>query len=232
MSRLKRDTNANIAVIFALALVPILATIGSVIDYSMATRIKAKLQGSSDSASVAAISVNSAGYTAAMAMTSNGSVSAGVTEANNIFNGNAATFSSSYTNLGVTSTVTKTGNKLTSNVQFSADGNSIATVTAPPYSISLNTTTLSNASHTLTAVATDSLGKTNSASVTVTVSNVTPQPTISFTSPANNSTVSGTIAVSASATPNGTATINSTPAVGRGHMRRLQSRRSAEQLFA
>ena len=121
MSRLKRDANANIAVTFALALVPILATIGSAIDYSMATRIKAKLQSSSDSASVAAISVNSAGYNAAMAMTSNGSVSAGVTEANNIFNGNAATFSSSYTNLGVTSTVTKTGNKLTSSVQFSAD---------------------------------------------------------------------------------------------------------------
>ena len=37
------------------------------------------------------------------------------------FGGTAATFSSSYTNLGVTSTVTKTGNKLVSNVQFSAD---------------------------------------------------------------------------------------------------------------
>ena len=121
ISRLKRDTKANIAVTFAVALVPIVATIGCAIDYSMATRIKAKLQSSADSASVASISVNSAGYNAAMAMTSNGSVGAGVTEANNIFNGNAATFSSSYTNLGVTSTVTKTGNKLVSNVQFSAD---------------------------------------------------------------------------------------------------------------
>ncbi|KJC48934.1 pilus assembly protein TadG [Bradyrhizobium sp. LTSP857] len=121
MSRLRRDTDANIAVTFAIALVPIIATIGCAIDYSMATRIKAKLQSSSDSASVASISINSAGYIAAMAMTSNGSVSAGVTEANNIFSGNAATFANSYTNLGVTSTVTKTGNKLTSNVQFSAN---------------------------------------------------------------------------------------------------------------
>lgn len=121
MSRLKRDTNANIAVVFAIALVPIITTIGCAIDYSMATRIKAKLQAASDSASVASISVNSAGYNGAMAMTSNGSVSAGVTEANNIFNGNASTFSSSYTNLGVTSTVTKTGNKLSSSVQFSAN---------------------------------------------------------------------------------------------------------------
>lgn len=104
-----------------IALVPLIASIGCAIDYSMATRIKAKLQGSADSAGVASISVNSAGYNAAMTMTSNGSVSAGVTEANNIFYGNAATYSSSYTNLSVTSTVTKTGNKLASNVQFSAD---------------------------------------------------------------------------------------------------------------
>ena len=121
LSRLKRDTRANIAVTFAIALIPIITSIGCAIDYSMATRIKAKLQGASDSASVAAISVNSAGYKAAMAMTSSGSVVAGVTEAINIFNGNASTFSSNYTGLGVTSTVTKTGSKLTSNVQFSAN---------------------------------------------------------------------------------------------------------------
>ncbi|MDN3279171.1 pilus assembly protein [Frankia sp. RB7] len=120
-SRLKRDSRGNVAALFAIALVPLIASIGCAIDYSVATRIKAKLQGSADSASVASISVNSAGYNAAMTMTSNGSVSAGVTEANNVFNGNAATFSSNYTNLGVTSTVTKTGNKLVSNVQFGAD---------------------------------------------------------------------------------------------------------------
>lgn len=120
LARLKRDTHANIAVTFAIALVPLIASVGCAIDYSMATRIKAKLQGSSDSASVGAVSVNSAGYNAAMAMTSNGAVSAGVAEANNIFNGNAAIFSNSYTGLTVTSTVTKTGSKLTSSVQFSA----------------------------------------------------------------------------------------------------------------
>lgn len=121
ISRLKRDTGANVAAIFAIAMVPLIASIGCAIDYSVATRVKAKLQGAADSASVASISVNSAGYNAAMAMTSNGSVSAGVTEADNVFNGNAATFAGSYTNLGETSTVTKTGSKMTSYVQFSAD---------------------------------------------------------------------------------------------------------------
>jgi hypothetical protein len=56
-------------------------------------------------------------------MTSDGAVSAGVTEANAIFNGNASTFSG-YSNLTVTSSVTKIGTTLNSTVQFSA---SIAT---------------------------------------------------------------------------------------------------------
>jgi len=121
VSRLQRDSRANVAATFAIALVPLIASIGCAIDYSMASRIKAKLQSSADAASVASISVNSAGYNAAMAMTSNGSVAAGVTETNNIFSGNATGFASSYTNLGETSTVTKTGSRLTSSVQFSAD---------------------------------------------------------------------------------------------------------------
>jgi hypothetical protein len=53
-------------------------------------------------------------------MTSNGSVAAGVTESNNVFNGNAATFSG-YQNLSVNSTVTKTGSALTNTVTYSAD---------------------------------------------------------------------------------------------------------------
>ena len=78
IARFPRDTNGNIAMIFALALLPILTAVGCAVDYSTAARIKAKLQSAADAAGVAAISYNSAGYTAAMSMTSNGSVSAGV----------------------------------------------------------------------------------------------------------------------------------------------------------
>jgi len=121
LGRWRRDVRANVAVIFAIALVPLIIAVGCAIDYSRATRVKAKLQGAADAASVAAVSVNSAGYTAAMTMTSDGPVSAGVTEATAIFNGNASSFSGAYTNLGVTSTVTKTGHGLVSSVQFRAD---------------------------------------------------------------------------------------------------------------
>jgi len=92
ISRFRRDTKGNMVVIFAIATVPLITAVGCATDYSMATRMKAKLQSAADTASLASISVNSAGWTAASAMTSNGSVAAGVTESNNVFNGNAATF--------------------------------------------------------------------------------------------------------------------------------------------
>ena len=120
LSRFRHDRRANIAVIFAIALLPILTAVGATVDYSLATRMKAKLQSAADAASVASISAKSAGYIAATTMVSNGSVPAGVTDANNIFNGNMSGIPG-YTNLSVTSTVTKTGSTIASNVQFAAD---------------------------------------------------------------------------------------------------------------
>jgi Flp pilus assembly protein TadG len=120
IGRFRRDRRGNIAVIFAIALLPILTAMGCAVDYSLATRIRAKLQAAADAASVASISQKSPGYVAAAAMTGDGSVSAAVTDANNVFNGNMSAITG-YTNLTATSTVSKTGIKLTSNVQFSAD---------------------------------------------------------------------------------------------------------------
>ena len=117
--RFRRDSRGNVAVIFTMALLPILAGIGSAIDYSQASRMKAKMQSAADAASVASISVNSAGYIAASQMTTDGSVAAGVTEANNIFNGNLNA-TSGYNALAESSTVTKTGATLNSVVTYSA----------------------------------------------------------------------------------------------------------------
>src|SRR5204863_2248951 len=92
-------------------------------------------------------------------------------------------------------------------VQLQLDGANLgAEDTASPYSSSWNTTTASNASHTLTAIARDAAGnRTTSSPVTVTVSNSTADttpPTVSVTSPTGGSTVSGTITVSANASDN------------------------------
>jgi Flp pilus assembly protein TadG len=119
ISRFRHDKQANIAVIFVVALIPILTAVGCAVDYSLATRMKAKLQAAADAASVASISAKSPGYLAATTMTSNGSVPSGVTDANNVFNGNMSGITG-YTLVSLTSTVTKTGSMLTSTVQYSA----------------------------------------------------------------------------------------------------------------
>ena len=120
ISRFRHDKKANLAVIFAIALLPILEAIGCATDYSLAVRMKSKLQAAADAASVASVSQSSPGYAAAEVMSGNGSVAAGVTDANNVFNGNMSGVTG-YSGLSVTSTVTKTGATLASNIQFSAN---------------------------------------------------------------------------------------------------------------
>src|ERR1700733_657398 len=119
ITRLFRDKSGNVAVIFGLACIPVVSAAGCAVDYSMATRMRAKLQSAADAASVAALSMKSPGYLQAAAMTGNGPVSAGVTDADNVFDGNMSAITG-YSNLTRSSLVTKTGVQLPSTVQFSA----------------------------------------------------------------------------------------------------------------
>jgi Flp pilus assembly protein TadG len=121
MTRFRNDRRANVAVIFAIACVPLISAIGCAVDYSEATRIKAKMQSAADAAAVAAISQNSAGWLASTAQTSNGPVTVAQTDAVNVFNGNVTASSSLYNSLVVTATVMKTGPSLASTVSFSAN---------------------------------------------------------------------------------------------------------------
>jgi Flp pilus assembly protein TadG len=124
MNRFRKDQRGNIAVIFAIATIPLISAIGSAIDYSEATRIKAKLQSAADAAAVASISQQSNGWLAASSMTSNGEVTAAETDATNIFNGNIAGENTVLFTLiakNTKATVTKTGPALTSTVTFSAN---------------------------------------------------------------------------------------------------------------
>jgi chitodextrinase len=99
-----------------------------------------------------------------------------------------------------------TDNVGVTSVQFKVDNaNTGAAITAAPYNYSLNTSTLSNGNHILTAVASDAAGNTTtSAGVAVKVSNITDTtpPTVSITAPANGATVSGTVSVTANASDN------------------------------
>ncbi|HEY6414592.1 MAG TPA: Ig-like domain-containing protein [Acidimicrobiales bacterium] len=101
----------------------------------------------------------------------------------------------------VSASVSIVGGLIAAGVRFRVDGVTIGGEdTSSPYSVSWNTRTVANGSHTLTAVARDILGgQWTSNSVTVTVFNDTTAPTVSITSPANGATVSGTIAINANA---------------------------------
>jgi hypothetical protein len=104
-------------------------------------------------------------------------------------------------------TATASDDVAVAGVQFRVDGGNVgSSLTAAPYAYVLNSTTLSNGSHTISAVATDSAGNsTTSAAITVTVDNTTKDttpPTVAMTSPAGGATVSGTVAVTAIAADN------------------------------
>ena len=119
-SRFRRDKRGNVAIIFTIAAIPLISAIGCAVDYSMATRMKAKMQSAADAASIAALSQKSPGFKAAAVMTGNGSVVDGVTDGTNVFNANMNGITG-YQNLVKNVTVTKTGIKLAASVSFTAD---------------------------------------------------------------------------------------------------------------
>ena len=111
----------------------------------------------------------------------------------------------------VSASVSIVGALTVSSVQFQLDGADLgARDTSAPYSISWDTTTAGNGTHTLTAIARDGLLGLSftSAPVTVTVSNNAPPPadttppTVDITSPASGATVHDTINVTADASDN------------------------------
>src|SRR6185436_9138650 len=103
-------------------------------------------------------------------------------------------------------TAAASDNVAVAGVQFKLDGVNLgAEVTTSPYSVTWNTTTVANGSHTLTAVARDTSNlTTTSAGVGVTVSNTTDTtpPTVSITAPTAGATVSGSVVVTAAASDN------------------------------
>jgi len=116
------DARGNVAVITALSALPIISAIGCVVDYSMATTIKTKLQAAADAATLAAVSANSPLVATAKAMTGNGAVSNGATYTQNFFDSN---LSSSPANTGYssptrTATVTKSGTTVSATLSFTA----------------------------------------------------------------------------------------------------------------
>jgi Flp pilus assembly protein TadG len=117
ISRFRSDQRGNIAMIFGLALLPLLSAVGCAVDYTRATQLRSKMQAAADAASVGSIAKMSPAFIAAGSMTVDGPIPVGVTDATNIFNGNMSGVT--YTLNNVTPAVTKSGGTLTSTVDFS-----------------------------------------------------------------------------------------------------------------
>ena len=115
------------------------------------------------------------------------------------------------TTLSGTATVTADAadNVGVTKVELYADGTLMSTDTTSPYSFTLDTTALSNGTHTLTTKAYDAAGNIGSSTtINITASNGgggggdTTPPTASITSLTNGSTISGLITINADATDN------------------------------
>jgi RHS repeat-associated protein len=99
----------------------------------------------------------------------------------------------------VTLTAAASDDGAVNHVDFLVDGAVAGTDSSAPYSLSWDSTAAGNGTHTITARAVDNAGNAASSSpVAVTVDNVAP-PAVSVSSPPGGGTVSGTVAVTASA---------------------------------
>ncbi len=89
-------------------------------------------------------------------------------------------------------------------VQFQVDGVALgAEKSTAPYTATWDTTVAAEGAHTLAAIARDAAGNQSESIISVTVANVVPDttaPTVSITSPADGSAVSGQVSITASAT--------------------------------
>ncbi len=122
ISKFGRSRRGNVAVISALAALPMVAAVGCVVDYSTAAMVKTKLQAAADAASLATVSVNSSVVVTAKAMSGSGTVSGGSTFATNFFNANLSTApeDTGYTSLASSATVARSGMKVNATVSFTA----------------------------------------------------------------------------------------------------------------
>jgi Bacterial Ig domain len=87
-------------------------------------------------------------------------------------------------------------------VEFRADNTVLANLTAPPYTVSWNSTSVLDGTHYLFVTAYDTAGQSSGATLNVTVRNDYTAPTTTLTAPASGATVTGTVTLTANASDN------------------------------
>jgi Flp pilus assembly protein TadG len=144
----RSNKRGNIAVMAGMSAIPLIIAVGCVIDYTMATSTKAKVQAGADAATLATVSVNSPIVANATAMgASNGTVTNGTNYLSQMFQVN---YPAAPTPTISSSSVTKSGMVVTATLTFTAQiptaflgviginnititGSSTSSYTAPTY---------------------------------------------------------------------------------------------------
>lgn len=116
---LLRDRSGNVAMIFGLALVPVIGLIGAGVDYSRAANVRTRLQAAADAAAVGAVGKPSAAYAAAQSMVTDGPIPAGNTQALSIFNADISD-KAGFT-VAVTADVQRAAQRITATVSFTGN---------------------------------------------------------------------------------------------------------------
>ncbi len=107
--------------------------------------------------------------------------------------------------VALAATASDTGSGI-ARVEFWADGTLLSSDSSAPYTATWNASNASDGSHSIRATAYDVAGNSAASSVSVTVAALpadTTAPTVALTSPANGSTVSGSVALAATASDTG-----------------------------
>jgi Flp pilus assembly protein TadG len=118
--RLVGDRSGNFGIMTALLAVPVLGAAGMAVDFAHALSLRTQLYAAADAAAVGSISEKSDAMTAAMAMSGDGSISLGKTDAQRLF---SAQISGELSHLPIDlhMEVAKSGGTLNSTVSFSAN---------------------------------------------------------------------------------------------------------------
>jgi Flp pilus assembly protein TadG len=117
--RFRSDRRGAITPTFALMMIPLMAAIGSAVDYGMAAKVRTQLLAAADAASIGSVGKTSPALAAAALMSSDGAIAAGWTDATKIFNAEIIG-QKGFSLSSVTAAVTKTGSTVTSVVKFTA----------------------------------------------------------------------------------------------------------------
>ena len=120
LRRFRLADRGNVVLTFALALIPLTGAVGAAVDYSRANNFRSQLIAAADAASVGSVAKSSPAIQAASTMYADGTIPAGVTDAQNIFDAQVAAKANLWSNLQRTATVVKANGTVTSTMQFTA----------------------------------------------------------------------------------------------------------------